>query len=301
MFNGLRKMFLPRSKMISVVSMNDSYIQVQADIENTLGGNISVNPDRNRRKSKRMFVIDFVGDPMASGAHGLSREVTAIIAVAREDDEVLVKVESPGGAAYAYGYAASQIARLKEAGIHTTIAVDRVAASGGYMMACIGDKLISAPFAILGSIGVVAGIPNISKVLQNLDVDYRQYTAGKYKRTVSQMVPITEEGETKFIEDLEDTFTLFKDHVAKYRPQLDIEEVATGEHWYGTRAYNLGLVDEIKTSDDFILEKMKEREVLKVVYMADKTWSERVQGAAVAVLEKLVLRFASIYSYMRLG
>jgi serine protease SohB len=230
----------------------------------------------------------------------LSQEITAILAAINpESDEVLVRVESAGGAVHSYGYASSQIARLKKAGIRTTVAVDRIAASGGYMMACVADRIISSPFAIVGSIGVVAELPNFNKLITDMGVEYKQYTAGEFKRTISTWAPITEEGETKFIHDLNETYDLFKHHVSTHRPDMDIDSLATGEHWYGTQAFDRGLVDEIKTSDEWILERITEAEVLKVVYMADKPWGERVRGAVVATIEGVFSRMLTMWTHMR--
>ena len=296
MFSGLRRLFTSKSQFISVTNLNDLYLQTSVDLTNSLGGNISLNSNRDRH-TNRMFVLDFSGDVMATGAHGLAQEVTAILAFANTDDEVLIKIESPGGAVHSYGYASSQIARLKDAGISTVVSVDKVAASGGYMMACIGDTIISAPFAILGSIGVVAELPNFSRILDSIGVDYKQYTAGKFKRTISSMVPITKDGEDKFVEDLDKTYDLFKEHVLKYRPNLDIESIATGEHWYGSVAKELGLVDLICTSDEYILSKMNDTELIKISYIANKSWSEKMKGAIISITEALLIRGITLFSY----
>lgn len=299
MIKSLRKMLMPRSRFISVINMNDVYLQTTADIANALGMDLAPNPNRKRSSSK-VFVIDFKGDVFAKQAHGLSQEVTAVLAaIDPKNDEVLVRVESAGGAVHSYGYAASQIDRLKKAGIRTTISVDRIAASGGYMMACVADRIISAPFAIVGSIGVVAELPNFNKMITNLGIDYKQYTAGEFKRTISTWAPITEEGEQKFVHDLHETYDLFKRHVVDHRPSMNIDALATGEHWYGTQALDRGLVDEIKTSDEWLLEKMLSCEVLKVAYMADKPWGERMKGAVVATFEGLFYKALSIWTHMR--
>lgn len=299
MFNNLRKMLTPKSKFISVINLNDVYLQTTADIANALGADIAPNPSR-RRDRRKVFVLDFKGDIFAQASHGLSQEITAILAAINpEQDEVLVRIESAGGAVHSYGYASSQIARLKKAGIRTTVSVDRIAASGGYMMACVADRIISAPFAIVGSIGVVAELPNFNKLITDMGVDYKQYTAGEFKRTISTWAPITEEGEAKFIHDLNETYKLFKHHVSTYRPNMDIDSLATGEHWYGTQAFDRGLVDEIQTSDEWILERIAEAEVLKVVYMADKPWSERVRGAVVATVEGVFSRMLTMWTHMR--
>lgn len=294
------KRFIPvRSRSITITSMNDAYNQVVADTMNALGQDISINPVRPRY-SNILFVLDFKGDVMATTATGLAQEINAILRVANaQHDEVLIRVESAGGAVHSYGYAASQIKRLLNARIKTTISVDKVAASGGYMMACVSDKIIAAPFAILGSIGVVAELPNVSRLIKELGIDWKQYTAGKYKRTVGTFAPITDEAEEKFNLDLQSTFQLFKDHILSFRPQTKIDEVATGEHWYGTQALKLSLIDNIMTSEEYIIEKLRSTEVLKITYIANKSWSEKIQAGAISLFEGLVIRAFSLYSQAR--
>lgn len=224
----------------------------------------------------RLFVVNFNGDVMASGVDCLRKEIDAIVALARpEYDEVLVKLESPGGVVHGYGLAASQLVRLKERNIPLTVTVDKVAASGGYMMACVADKIIAAPFAIVGSIGVVAQVPNIHRLLKKHDVDVDVMTAGEYKRTVTLMGENTKAGKKKFQQELEETHHLFKAFVTQYRAKVDMEKVATGEHWFGKQALELKLVDEISTSDDVILNQIEEKEVIEVKFTQKKNVLKR--------------------------
>lgn len=218
-----------------------------------------VKPEKDR---PRLFVLQFDGDIDASDTEPLRRQITAIIQTAdKAKDKVLLCLESPGGVVHGYGLAASQLNRLKQSDIHLTVAVDKVAASGGYMMACVADKIVAAPFAILGSIGVVAQVPNIHRLLKEKNVDIELHTAGKYKRTLTLMGENTDDGREKFKEELELTHDLFKQHIATHRPQLDIDAVATGETWYGQQAIDNHLADEILTSDDFILSAIKDMDV----------------------------------------
>lgn len=247
----------------------------------------SKDETEDKQKSK-MFVLNFNGDVHASQVDSLREEVSAIISVANENDKVLINLESPGGVVHGYGLAASQITRLKDANLHTTVAVDKVAASGGYMMACVADKIISAPFAIIGSIGVVAQVPNINKLLKKNDIEIEQHTAGNFKRTLTVMGENTEEGRAKFKQELEETHVLFKQFVGDYRSDLDIEKVATGEHWYGKQALDLNLVDEIQTSDDFILEATKENTLFKVEYKVKPKLAEKLGIAAAASLSTML-------------
>ncbi|MCK3654510.1 protease SohB [Pasteurellaceae bacterium Macca] len=251
-------------------------------------------------QKSRLFVLDFHGDIQASGVSALRKEVDAILSMAKpETDKVLLKLESPGGVVHGYGLASSQLQRLKTAKISLTIAVDKVAASGGYMMACVADKIVSAPFAIIGSIGVVAQVPNIHRLLKKHDVDVDVMTAGEYKRTVTLVGENTEKGKQKFQQELEETHELFKTFVQQHRPQLDMAKIATGEHWFGTQALDLHLVDEITTSDDLILNAVKSEEVIEVKYHQKKKLSQRVgeqvESSTENLLTKLLHRRHNLY------
>ncbi|EOZ7931696.1 protease SohB [Cronobacter sakazakii] len=238
-----------------------------------------------------LYVLDFKGSIDAHEVSALREEVTAVLAVAKPADEVLVRLESPGGVVHGYGLAASQLQRLRERQIPLTIAVDKVAASGGYMMACVANNIVAAPFAIIGSIGVVAQIPNFNRLLKRNDIDIELHTAGQYKRTLTLLGENTEEGREKFREDLNETHHLFKEFVHSMRPSLDIDTVATGEHWYGVQAKEKGLVNEISTSDDLIIARMAEREVVSLRYMQRKRLMDRFTGSAAQSLDRLLLRW----------
>lgn len=247
--------------------------------------------NKSKVPEKRVFVLNFDGDIKASQVESLREEITALIQTATSKDEVVVKVESPGGEVHGYGLAASQLLRVRERNIPLTICVDKVAASGGYMMACVAHKVLGAPFAIVGSIGVVAQVPNFHRVLKKHDVDYKEYTAGEYKRTVSLLGEITPKGEEKFVERLNDTHVLFKRFVQNYRPQLDLAKVATGEYWFGQEAKDLGLIDAIQTSDDYLLSFGKDTPIFELKFKIKQGLSEKLSGVlgrAIAVpLEKL--------------
>lgn len=238
-----------------------------------------------------LYVLDFKGSMDAHEVSALREEVTAVLAVAKPQDEVLLRLESPGGVVHGYGLAASQLQRLRERQIPLTVAVDKVAASGGYMMACVANNIVAAPFAIIGSIGVVAQIPNFNRLLKRNDIDIELHTAGQYKRTLTLLGENTEEGREKFREDLNETHQLFKGFVHSMRPSLDIDAVATGEHWYGVQAQEKGLVDEISTSDDLIIARMQERDVVSLRYMQRKRLMDRFTGSAAQSLDRLLLRW----------
>jgi serine protease SohB len=235
----------------------------------------------------RLFVLEFKGDIKASQVEDLREEVSAILLISEAQDEVLLKLESPGGMVTGYGLAASQLQRLRDKGLKLTIAVDNVAASGGYMMACVGSEILAAPFAIVGSIGVVAQVPNFHKLLKKNEIDYKEYTSGEYKRTVSMLGEITPKGEEKFLAQLEDTHILFKDFVSRHRPQADMASLGTGEYWYGERALGLKLVDKIMTSDDYLLNAFKaETLIYKLKYRRKKNISEKISEMLALSLEK---------------
>ena len=244
-------------------------------------------------KKSCVYVLDFHGDISASETTALREEISAILNVATPEDEVLLRLESPGGIVHDYGFAASQLSRLKQKGIKLTIAVDKVAASGGYMMACVADKIVSAPFAVIGSIGVVAQIPNVHRLLKKYDVDVDVMTAGEFKRTVTVLGENTEKGKQKFQQELEETHQLFKQFVSQNRPCIDIDKIATGEHWFGQQAIDLKLVDEISTSDDLILEKMKEKHVVSVKYRLKKSLIKKLGRQAEESAVNIVHRYAT--------
>ncbi|TDN65171.1 inner membrane peptidase [Halothiobacillus neapolitanus] len=240
----------------------------------------------------RTFVLRFSGDLRASQVGALREEVSSILSVARpETDEVLVCLESGGGLVTAYGLAAAQLARLRAAGLHLTVAVDKVAASGGYMMAAVAHRIVAAPFAIVGSIGVVAQIPNIHRLLKNHDVDIELLTAGQYKRTLTLLGENTPEGREKFQSQLNETHELFKSFLLEYRPSLDLSKVATGEYWFGTQAMTLGLVDELTTSDEWIERQFAERAVIEVRKMPATNMLKKLQGSAEQSAQRVLHRF----------
>lgn len=245
------------------------------------------SPEEERR---RIFVLNFHGDIRASAVASLREEITAILMVANEKDEVFVRLESGGGVVHAYGLAASQLMRVRERNIPLTVAVDKVAASGGYMMACVANKIIAAPFSIVGSIGVVAQIPNFHRLLKKHDIDFEQFTAGEFKRTVTMFGENTEEGRIKFRKEVEDIHLLFKDFITQHRPKVDIASVSTGEHWPGIRALENQLVDELKTSDDYLLDNSKDADLFEIKFSTKKS-----------LWEKLGLQMQQLYDKWQFG
>jgi serine protease SohB len=239
-----------------------------------------------QRAKKNVFVLDFRGDIMASAVESLRHEVSALVSVAGAGDEVVLRLESPGGAAHQYGFAAAQLARLRQKGLRLTACVDRVAASGGYMMACVADEIVAAPFAILGSIGVVAPLPNLHRLLERHGIDYENATAGEHKRTVSMLAAPSEQGRQKFQEQIDDLHALFKEFVHEHRPGLTIDEVATGETFLGPRAVEKGLADKLMTSDDYLVSKLDEANLFEVFFVRSRGMRERLTESVAAMLER---------------
>lgn len=242
----------------------------------------------------RVFVLHFDGDLQASRVDHLRTEITAVLTMAAATDEVVVRLESPGGAVHGYGLAASQLDRIRQHGIPLIVAVDKVAASGGYLMAAVADRILAAPFAVIGSIGVLAQIPNIHRLLKKHDVDVELLTAGKYKRTLTVLGENTEEGRQKFVEELEDIHALFQEFVGSRRPQLDMDEVATGEVWYGDRALARNLVDEICTSDEYLARACDDKDVYEVRWVEHRKPLERLMSQAEGVMVRLLDRVTSV-------
>jgi serine protease SohB len=285
-----------RHEGLEVESLNKKYRSLVANLRKVIlskndwkasakAEKARVKAETRAGKRARTFVIDFKGDLKATAVASLREEVSAILAVAGEGDQVVARIENFGGVVHEHGLAASQLARLRDRNIPLTVTVDKVAASGGYLMACVADRIVAAPFAILGSIGVIAQLPNFNRLLDNHGIDFEQITAGEYKRTVTMFGRNTDEDRAKLKKELDDVHELFKAVVAKYRPQLELAKVATGEYWYGTRALELGLADEIGTSDELLAELTRERDVYSVCYRIKQPLPKKLLAQVDGVLE----------------
>ncbi len=286
---------------LSVRKLNDFYRELREHLEDSV-----LHKDQLKRQRKaeakahkaeqkkpvdkpRVFVLDFDGDIKASATEQLRHEVTAVLSMAQPTDEVVVRLESGGGMVHAYGLASSQLARLRDAGLPLTVCVDKVAASGGYMMACVANRVLAAPFAVLGSIGVVAQLPNVHRLLKKHDIDVEVLTAGEFKRTLTVFGENTDKGREKFQEDLELTHQLFKGFVSRYRPQLDIDKVATGEIWLGLSALEHELVDGLQTSDEYLARRANEAELFQLRFINRKSLQERIGLAASVAIDRVLL------------
>ena len=299
MMTALRSRGRTRAGELLVTSLNDFYSELKDTIElNVLDKTqlkarrkaLSAQEKQDKKagvRKSRVFVLDFDGDIKASAVDSLRHEISALLAVAEPTDEVVLRLESGGGMVHSYGLAASQLARIRDAKIPLTVCVDKVAASGGYMMACIGDKILSAPFALYGSIGVVAQLPNIHRLLKKNNIDVEVLTAGEYKRTLTVLGENTEQGREKFLQDLQTTHDLFKQFVVQYRPQLDIDAIATGEVWLGTDALAQQLIDQLQTSDEYLSKRAVEAEVYALQFVQKKSLQERVGLSAGAAFEHI--------------
>lgn len=250
------------------------------------------NPEANNveEAKKRLFVIDFKGDIHPTQADNLREEISALLTVADKKDEVVIRLESPGGTVHGYGFASSQLQRIREAELPLTVAVDKVAASGGYMMAAVANNIVAAPFAIIGSIGVVLSMPNFNKLLKKHDIEYEQVTAGEFKRTLTVFGENTDDSRSKTKQELETIHELFKSHIAQFRPDLDIAAVATGETWHGNQAIDLNLVDALQTSDDYLLSRRESHDIYLIKYRCKKPITKRFGQFMRSTIESIFVR-----------
>ena len=249
---------------------------------------IKARKKSNKKLEKRLFVIDFKGNIRASEIVSLRREVSGVILSCKKGDEVLLRLENSGGTVHEHGLAASQLKRIKDKKIPLTICVDKVAASGGYMMACVANKIVASPFAIIGSIGVLAQVPNFNKLLKDKGINFEQHTAGNYKRTVTMFGENTDKDREKLNEQLEDIHVLFKNFITSQRKNVDIEKVATGEYWYGENALSLNLIDEVMTSDEYILAMREKFTITHIKYKPIKTFSDKISKISSSFTNKAI-------------
>lgn len=300
----MRRRGVPEIERLEVTSLNRKYDAMTEAVTRAITSKKALKrylkSEKHRRKQEekrvdterqRVFVLDFHGDIRASAVSHLREEVTAVLAVARAEDEVLIRLDNAGGLVHDHGLAASQLARIRERGIPLTIAVDKVAASGGYLMACVADKILAAPFAIVGSIGVLAQLPNFHRLLDQHGVEFEQIKAGEFKRTVTMFGLNTDEDRAKLKEQLEETHQLFKQFIARFRPSVDVSSVATGEYWHGQQALDLKLVDELTTSDDYLFAARENADLYGVKYKIKRGLGERLGSFMQSALDRaLALR-----------
>ena len=287
---------------LSITNLSDKF----EDMGNALKGSLmnpkelkKFNKDLSKDKKKKnkteneetVFVLNFNGDIQASEVEKLKQEVNSILLSESECKEVVLKVESGGGSAYAYGLCAAELKRLVDNEISLTVCIDKVAASGGYLMSCVATKIIAAPWAIVGSIGVIAQLPNFHRLLKKNSIDFEMHTAGAFKRTLTTLGENTEEGREKFKSELEDLHLIFKNFVKEQRPQVDTEVVATGEVWQGEEAVKVGLVDSLETSDNYLVNLSKEAKLLEIEFVEKKNLTERFAFSMQLIIEKTLFKF----------
>lgn len=297
LFNKIKKKKIYNNKLKITLLENDYQIiknnillSKMTKYEKKLWSKKEKHKHQKINKHKTLYVLDFKGDVYANQVVGLREEISAILSVATPQDAVLLRLESSGGVIHGYGLAASQLNRLRQKGIYLIVSVDKVAASGGYMMACVANYIVAAPFAILGSIGVVSQMPNFNKLLEKHNIDIELHTAGDYKRTLTMFGKNTEENRNKFCQELNITHKLFKNFIKDMRPSLNIEDVSNGEHWFGTIALKKKLIDQISTSDDILMSKIEEYNLLNIQYVYDKKILERFTKIILDKIEKILLK-----------
>lgn len=286
-----------RSGSIEIKNVNKELDSIEENIKKNILTKsdfkkfIKAKKKSNKKLEKRLFVIDFKGNIRASEIVSLRREVSGVILSCKKGDEVLLRLENSGGTVHEHGLAASQLKRIKDKKIPLTICVDKVAASGGYMMACVANKIIASPFAIIGSIGVLAQVPNFNKLLKDKGINFEQHTAGNYKRTVTMFGENTDKDREKLNEQLEEIHVLFKNFITSQRKNIDIEKVATGEYWYGENALSLNLIDEVMTSDEYILVMREKFEITHIKYKPIKTFSDKISKISSSFANKAIGSF----------
>lgn len=273
----------PKSKL-NVTSLNKDWDDLKVLMHKEVFGKRPKKIKKDKQLKPCLYILDFNGDIKATQVEQLREEISAVLTLATPKDEVVLRLESPGGSVNGYGLAAAQLQRLRDKQIPLTICIDKIAASGGYLMACLGHQIIAAPFAIIGSIGVVAQMPNFHRWLQKNDIDVELLTAGEYKRTLTLFAENTDKGRKKFKEDLEQIHLSFKDYVLNNREQLDINQVSTGEHWLACEALNLRLIDKLQTSDEYITDKMQTHNIFKVSMHAKQTLIAKILKPAMKLL-----------------
>jgi len=261
---------------IEIISLSNQYQDTKKQMLRGVLRTKEKKQPKNKNKKPTLFILDFIGDIKASAVEQLRDEISAILSIAKNKDAILLRLESPGGTVNGYGLAASQLQRIRDKGIPLTVCIDKVAASGGYLMACVANEIIAAPFAIIGSIGVVAQMPNFNRFLKKHAIDFEMVTAGDYKRTLTVFGENSEKGRQKFKEDLELIHKRFSEYVLLHRSQVDIDKVTTGEHWLAHDAFQLKLVDNLKTSDDYILDRIDSFQIYKIAIEAPKSLTAKL-------------------------
>ncbi len=274
---GLASVGKKNKEGLTISSLDKEFDAIKKQIsKETHQKKIEKKKNKDKKDKPCRFILDFKGDVAATQVEQLRQEITALLSIATKKDEVVVRLESPGGSVNGYGLAAAQLQRIRDRHIPLTVCIDQVAASGGYLMACVANRIIAAPFAIVGSIGVVAQLPNFHRWLKKNNIDVELLTAGEYKRTLTVFGENTEAGRKKFQSDLEKIHTVFRNYILSNRQMLNIDEIATGEHWLATDALQLGLVDHLQTSDDYLQEHYEDYRTYALKIHVKQPWYTKI-------------------------
>lgn len=265
LFGGILSLKKSSKLKFEIELLNKEYDELRGRLHKLIYGKKLKKDTKSKKTTKaNIFLIDFIGDIKASQVEGLRDAITAILLIANPKDEVMIRLESPGGTVNGYGLAASQLQRIRDRDLSLTVCIDKIAASGGYLMACVANRILAAPFAIIGSIGVVAQLPNFHRLLKKNNIDVELMTAGDYKRTLTMFGENTDKGREKFQEDIDKIHIMFINYILNNRKPIDVDKVATGEHWLASDAIHLNLIDELKTSDDYIFDKTSTHQIFKI-------------------------------------
>jgi serine protease SohB len=220
--------------------------------------------DEKPLAERPIAVVSFDGDVRATKRKIVSALIDELIVNKDKLSEAVVVVNSPGGSVAEYGLLYAEMERIRAAGISLTVCIDTYAASGGYLMSLPANRIVAAPFAFVGSVGVVAYSPNIHRLLKKHDIEPRLFTAGEFKRTVTLIGDDDEEAKQHFQHQLESLHGLFLAAVKKYRTGANFEKIGTGDHWTAeeSQTQNLGLVDHIATSREYLLKLNADRDLV---------------------------------------
>lgn len=260
--------------------------KVHPDLVYNLRAALANQPARNKLSRARpasgkvTAVLRFEGDTMATGRQDFARMVDEVLHNKERIQRVIVVVNSPGGGVSVYGQMFAGMERMRNAGVDVTACVDTYAASGGYLMSVPAQRIIAAPFAMVGSIGVVSEFMNFNKLLRRLGVEPMTITAGELKRTVTPLSEVTEENKAAYKAQLEAIHRQFIAVVKKYR-EVDADRVCTGNHWTAAESVELklNLVDGLATSQEYLFEA-NQTEDLVTISKLQNPYEKSVLGLA---------------------
>jgi protease-4 len=211
---------------------------------------------------KKIAVLDIKGSIVSS------EETIKIIHSYRDDPTVaavVLYVDSPGGGVAPSQEIYSELLRLKEKDKKVYAYMSTLGASGGYYVACAGDKIYAAPGTLTGSIGVILTFTNVEGLFGKIGLSSKTIKSGRYKDIGSPFRPMTPEEEALLGETVDDVYQQFLDAVVearrqaiseklaaagagkptKYRVRRYVMEYADGRIFSGRQAQEIGFVDEV--------------------------------------------------------